>query len=557
MNNNFLKNKSTRTKVFTAITALAVIVLLALNYLITYFISGRALYVDMTPEGLYSLSDEMKSECAFIKELDDKDKELEIIFCNDPDKLTSSTVTRVPYFMALQMEREYENLSVRTVNVTYNPTALAKYKTTSLTQISPSDIIVSYGSTYRIISAKSLWMVTDQDTYFSYNGEYKMASLIMSVTAVNKPAAYFTVGHGETYYDASNPESEGSIASAALYDLLSARGFNVGVVDLSREQIPDDCAILIINDPKSDFTYDKSQSAGLFYYDSETRKIDRYLRKNQGALMVARDYDSSERGSLENLDAFLYEWGFAFGDCSVTDGKNHVGAETDTDKIIGVYDTESDSYANAIYGEFASLASAPNTVFMNTGYLECSFYETDVRQEDGSSEVTLTYNSFMTSYSTATAKDKSGADVKKDECLDLAAVTVRYKLDEYTNEAEYSYVFCANSADFFSNELLYNNSYANYDIASALINNISRIDMYASVNLGGTSLNSPKYGGKQLVYDTLSDTASTVYNGDGTRKETIKALTPGAKRAAVIISVAVPVIPLAICIVVKTRRKYL
>lgn len=552
MKMNFLKNKSTRTKTLTAVTAGGIILLLALNYLLTFLVGKFALYIDMTPETLYTLSDEMKSECSFINDLEDG-REIEIIFCNDPDNLTSSTVTRVPYFMALQMQREFDNLSVRTVNVTYNPTALAKYKTTSLTEISPSDIIISCGSTYRIIAAKNFWTVSDENTYFSYNGEYKMASLIMSVAAVNKPAVYFTVGHGETYYDKNNPESEGSIASAAIYDLLSERGFSVGTVDLSREDIPDDCAILIINNPTSDFIYDKSQS-GAAFYDTETRKIDRYLRKKQGALMVARDY---RRDDLTNLDAFLYEWGFSFGNYAVTDSENHVGGASDTDKIIGVYETESNSYANAIYGDFANLASAPSTVFMNTGYIDCSFYETEVRQEDGSSEVTLTYNSFMTSYSTATATDGSGATVKKDERLDLAAVTVRYALDEYTSEADYSYVFCANSADFFSNDLLYNGSYANFDIVSAVVNNISRIEKYASVDLGGMSLNSPKYGGKQLVYDTLSDTASTVYNGDGSYRETLKALTPGVKRAAVIISVAATVVPLAVCIVIKTRRKYL
>ncbi len=552
MKANLFKGRSTRTKVFTCLTVGIIIAVLAVNYLLTYLTGKNAFYIDMTPETLYSLSDEMKSECAFIDELPD-DRDVEIIFCSDPDTLTENTLTRVPYFMALQMQRHYDKVSVSTVNVKYNPTAVAKYRTTSLSEISSQDVIVSYGDTYRILSAESFWLKTNEDRFFSYNGEYKLATVIMSITAVNKPVAYFTVGHGETYYDINNPESAASIASAGLYDLLSERGLKVSTIDLSKQDIPDDCALLIINNPTEDFVYDKAQSSSMFYV-SETKKIDRYLRKNQGSIMVARDY---KRTNLTNLDAFLYEWGFSFGSSLVTDNKNHIGGADDTNKIIGVYETNTDSYANVVYGEFASLASAPNTVFLNTGYIDCSFYETDTRDEDGSSAVSITYNSFMTSHSTAVATTPDGKNDRKDERLDLAGVSVRYALNQHTNEAEYSYVFCANSADFLGNELLYNSSYANFDIVSAVVNNISRTDVYASIELGGISLNSPKYGGKQLVYDTLSEKAATVYNPDATFKESLKALTPGVKRAAVVISVAVPLIPLCLCVVVKVKRKYL
>ncbi len=537
---------------FTLITVGIIAAVLAVNYLLVHLISKNAFYIDMTPETLYTLSDEMKSECAFIDELTGEDK-IEIIFCQDPDKLTSNTVTRVPYFMALQMQRYYDNLSVKTVNVTYNPTALSKYKTTSLTEIAPDDIIISYGNTYRIVSAESFWMTTSENTYFSYNGEYKMASLIMSVTAKDKPVAYFTVGHGETYYDKNNPDSAGSIASAGLYDLLTERGLRVGTIDLSSEEIPEDCALLIINNPTEDFKYDKSQASS-FFYVSETKKIDRYLRKEQGALMVARDYRAV---GLSNLDAFLYEWGFSFGSSLVTDSENHIGSDQDTDKVIGVYEKESNSYANAIYGEFASLASAPNTVFLNTGYVECSFYETDMRYEDGSSSANITYNSFMKTHESAVATAGDGKLDRKDEALDLAGVSVRYDVNENTGESKCSYVFCAASADFFSNELLYNNSYANFDIVSAAVNNISRTDAYASMDLGGSSMNSSKYGGKQLVYDTLSETTATIYNPDATFKGTLKPFTSGVKRTAVIISVLVPLVPLCACVVVKLKRKYL
>ena len=68
---NIFKGKSTRTKAFTFITLGIIVLVLAINYLLTYLTGKNAFYVDLTPELFYTLSEEMKTECAFIDELDD------------------------------------------------------------------------------------------------------------------------------------------------------------------------------------------------------------------------------------------------------------------------------------------------------------------------------------------------------------------------------------------------------------------------------------------------------------------------------------------------------
>ena len=152
MKNSIFKGKATRTKIFTLISVGVIVLVLALNYLITYLFTSSALYADLTPEGLYTLSEEMKKECAFIDTLEGEDNEIKIIFCDDPDHLTSNTVTRVVYFMALDMERRFDNVKVEEINSVYNPTALAAYRTTSLTAIEPTDVIIAYRNTYRIVT---------------------------------------------------------------------------------------------------------------------------------------------------------------------------------------------------------------------------------------------------------------------------------------------------------------------------------------------------------------------------------------------------------------------
>ena len=177
---NILKGKSTRTKIFTVITVLILLAALAFTLAFNYFVLGNAVLLDLTYEGFYTLTDTMKRECEFINKLDD---EIEIIFCSDPDRLVSQTVTRVVYYMAIMLDNEFDNVKTRTVNVTLNPTALSQYKTTSLAEISPSDIVIVYGDRYRVVNAEVFWYRDSQNALFSYNGEYKMASLFKSITA--------------------------------------------------------------------------------------------------------------------------------------------------------------------------------------------------------------------------------------------------------------------------------------------------------------------------------------------------------------------------------------
>ena len=132
------------------------------------------LIIDTTHEGLYTLTDLMKEECKFIDELEGE--KVKITFCADPDTLVASRTTRVVYFMALQMQKQFDNLTVETVNVTYNPTAVAKYKSTSLTEIKYNDIIISYGDRYRIASTDAFWIASSGEVV-AYYGEYKMATL--------------------------------------------------------------------------------------------------------------------------------------------------------------------------------------------------------------------------------------------------------------------------------------------------------------------------------------------------------------------------------------------
>lgn len=576
---NFNKAKSKRNRLFALLTSLVLIFGLALNVLFTYFGLENTLFIDSTPEGLYTPTKTLIEECAFLDEVAAQENganEVKIIFCSDPDYLINNTATRATYYTAKRLASVYENLKVETVNVETNPTAVAMYKATSLSQILSTDIIFAYGDRYRIINAQKLWTKGSSGALFSYNGEYRIAGLLKSVTAIDMPTAYFLVGHGETYYDAQTKltydgtrDADGNLVPVtdkkrsleAFANLLLARGLQTKTLDLSKcEDVPEDCALLIINNPTEDFYYDGTK-LDEFSYVSDTEKIDRYLVRKQGAVMVNKDYSVD----LPVFEDFLYEWGFEFDNTLVRDGVSSLEDEGNTNSnLISEYNTNEDSYGYAIYGEFASLSSAPITVFTNAGAISPTFMDGVIDAEAGTANVTKTFASFLTSsenaikYGKNSASGEYTAPASEAGVFNLAAVTVRSEIDTFTNEQVYSYLFCTASSEFFSDELLSNASFANYDVLSGLIDNISRIDAFGSLDLGGTSLNSSSYGGKHLVSTTMSSTDTNVYSSDG--KHVVRVNHGISTSEIVFYTVMVFIAPIALAIFGAVRlikRKFL
>ena len=542
---------------FSVITVIGIVLIFALNLIITHVGREKTLLVDTSYEGLYTLTDLMKKECAFVDELDG-DENVKITFCADPDTLIESDISRVVYFMSLQLEKQFDRIEVDTVNVIYNPTAVSKYKPTTLSKILPIDVIISYGDKdgeidrYRVVNAQAFW-TSSNGILTSYFGEYKMASLMMSVTSIDNPTAYFVADYGATYYDADKPDRAENIESAYLYNMLTERGLSTKILKLAEvDEIPDDCVLLIINNPREDFIPDPSQY-DRFDYVSVTDKLDKYLVKNHGSIMVAKDYSLS----LPTFEEFLYEWGFDLKTSLVKDESSHITNEDGSfTTLVAEYDTDENGYGYAIYGEFASLQSSPSMVFDNAGYITCSYGENLGTYEPGTFEVSRAYAPFFFSSPDAKAyeKDKYGEYVAPiaEGRLDLASVVTRLEHDSITGEKKYSYVFCANSPDFFSNDHLGNASYANYEIMSALTDNMTRSDEYANMDLGSTSMNSANRGGKVLL-DTDILENDTYVNGI----LITRGLSPLATAWYVVLITAVPVAVAVLGIVVRIKRKYL
>ena len=158
-----------RRAALNTLTVVAVVLLLGLNILFPYLQQKNAGYIDLTPEGLYTLSDKMVSTCEGLQ------GEITITFCAKPDMLLSAYETRYVYIMAMQLSNRFDNIHVETYDIQQNPTAVNRFKTTSASVIPANAVIVSCGNRYRILTAPSFWALgeTSENTtdYYSFNGE--------------------------------------------------------------------------------------------------------------------------------------------------------------------------------------------------------------------------------------------------------------------------------------------------------------------------------------------------------------------------------------------------
>ncbi len=534
--------KRHRNALITVAAVLGIAALLALNILFPYLVQKKARYIDMTPEGLYTLSDEMIDACGALK------GDITVTFCADPDNLLSNYEARYVYIMAMQLANRFDNIHVETYDINLNPTAVNRFKATSATRIMPYHVIVSCESRYRILSAASFWSLGDTSTsntdYYSFNGEYRMATAFLSVSSVTEPVVCFAYGHGEKIYVDESDAANASLRElsdsghSAFYTLMRNQGFKVAYIDLDREEIPDDCVLLVMDSPTADYAAGNPASM------TERTAFDRmhdFLSEQNGALMLFK----SPEVELPNLEDYMEYWGIGFRNGQyLRDDASHTLSDTlgTRQKLIATLIDDESSVANAIYADVVGIASSPRTVVENSGSVYKSWIN-DYVGSSGTENVTGEYHEFFTTSPNANAYTPAGElDSQTPGTYALGAISLRKRNDTVTGNGYYSYVFCAASTELTTNTYLDNRAYSNYDILFATVRYISRVDEYASMELGGTSLNSPKLGGKPLLKVTLDESGNKRYDENGIAVGYYSAVTSGARVAWMTVLIAVPVV---------------
>ena len=221
---------------------------------------------------------------------------INIKFCTERDKVYAADKLRMIQYTALALQKAFPHaVKVEYMNIEQNPSQVQKYKATSSTNIYAHQIIFEFGTEYRVTSYDYFYLTSDTSSteHWAYNGEQKFASLLLALTRAESPIAGFITNHGEQLESCQS-----------FRTLVERAGFDVIDIDLTKDEIPEDCRLLICYDPQTDFV-GLGNDAYVEGTKSEIDKLDGFLDKAY-SFMLFVDKDTPV---LPVLEEYLEEWG--------------------------------------------------------------------------------------------------------------------------------------------------------------------------------------------------------------------------------------------------------
>ena len=455
MNNfkeRFLKLFRGENATGAAITALLIGAVIALNAIVYALTVGFGLYYTPIEELDMSISDSSDAKFASYE-----GEGVDVIFCRASSTFDEETGKQdQTYFFhktAKEFEKRYPNLiNIKYVNVLTKRMEPDNQIFEKLTEFQKdesgevvyplyeSSIIFDYPTNekHRIVtdaaSAAFYANTTDDSSdYQAYVGEEVFSSMISWVLAKDTKKACFTTYHGES--------SEVYFAS-----MLACAGYEIDILDLRKQDIPEDCDLLIISNPTKDF--EKSVEGGPV---SEMARLENYL-KNGGNLYVSLDPYANK---LHNLEALLGNYGISYIETE-KDGKvlknivRDTNASISTDNFTLLASFADSKYANEIKDTISDFESG-----------EIRLRECAALKLEGSAEALLVTSSAAALYAGSDRTDKSGS-----YCIGAVAPT------QNSSNTKYGNIFVVSSIYLTANDALMTKGCANRDFIYSVFDSV-------------------------------------------------------------------------------------
>lgn len=480
-------------------TAAVLVALVLFNWFFNSLTEKKQLYIDMTKEQMFTLSD---SSLEFLDEVGKTDSEITVYFCMPIDKVEQNTYLKYVYETAVTLANRYDYIKIEALDIITDPSAANRFLSTDVSEVYTTDVIISKTAEGEDGQVKTesrkfgyqnffVYDKDNEDTLFAYDGEYKFISAILGLV-YNNPVVTFTAGHGET------------AASSSLAALFEEAGYTVKTTDLSKENIDPDTKVLVINAPLYDFL-------GIDDEVNEIEKVDAYL-DNHGNMMVTLEPGYSAK--LKNLGELLYEWGIEIGDAQLKDSSNSLSVDGLT--LVAEYTEEGDGAS--LQADLRKLESSPKAVMQNASPITVrSDWETSGGFNSRNASYVLKSSTGAEAYSTETGeKTDSGS---------FGLMTVSQEAYVLGDSAAYSYVLVAGSSHFADDRYLNGNSYGNSDVLFAAMRAFGKTTVPADIDF------------KVFQDNTLTIETSSAYAW------------------TIVFALVIPVIIGLVCVFVVIRRK--
>ncbi len=321
--------KAEKPRSFTALAAIIAALALAIAIVINLMASRLNVVWDMTPTGMYKLTDTSKD---MLKSLD---KEVNFYFLLDMDLLSTDTNSMALYH-ALKEYASYDKINFVSFETDNDPALTQKLMDYGF-QLTRGDIVIECDGKAKHIPGKNMYQsylntdesgATSLDSMY-FAGENYISGAIDAVAHERDSVIYFVTGHGEK-----------SLSSdyTTLAKNLANRNYLTQSLDLASEgTVPENASMLIFAAPKTDLTKD------------ELRILNEYLDKGGNVCFWMSPNEDEYKYS--NIESVLEDFGLRmdYDIVAETDSSLHVSGDPYTFRC-SVVKQEDDSDNNITAG---------------------------------------------------------------------------------------------------------------------------------------------------------------------------------------------------------------
>lgn len=272
----------------TTLTFLLIVILVAIFIVLNVWLHKMELTpIDITPEKLYTLSDESKNQ------VKDINQEVKIYFFG-------FTEDNPAVKLAKQYNNVNDKITAEIVKVTERPDLAQEY---GIDSDESTGVVVQAQERNKVLTSNDFYTY-DTSTYETIDiTEQKLTNAIIDTTISKKPKVYFLTGHNEY-------QLQTDYITLPIY--IQNEVNEVESLDLLTNSFPEDCDCLIIASPEKDFS------------DLEVEKITNYIN-NGGNILWMNDAIVADT-NLPNVQKILDLYGVKMG--------KGIVLEQDTSKMI-------------------------------------------------------------------------------------------------------------------------------------------------------------------------------------------------------------------------------